>query len=257
MLRFLLVSYTTLTTTYERNFLKNKFSWTSIALFYILLRYLWKSSQLLSRKKVVQTSAGLTKAHAAESFPSDRLKPCHLINKWTRTARDSLDALVYTYHKIKLLEKLWKYINANHSSVRENAKGTSCATRHFLKCMDKHSLSTPLTFPLHRHCGLFEANTSGEFLKAFPERLYSLYFFQDINQKLLIKNNNKRHTYFLLFCFKQQNSKKVPSVPVSCLSEMYLFQGKKKKTEVPRVCPKGHFTEVTVQHTSDVAISTT
>lgn len=195
---FLLVSHTTLATRYERNFRKKKFSWTSISLFYIFLRYLWKTSRLPSRKKVLQISAGLTRAHAAESFPSDRLEPCHLINKWTRTARDSLDALVYAHHKIKLLEKLWKYINANHSSMRETVKGTSCAIRHFLKCMDKRCLSIPLTFPLHRHCGLFEANTSGEFLKAFPERPCSLYFFQDINQKLLIKNNNKRHIFFVV-----------------------------------------------------------
>lgn len=183
---------TTFITTYERNFLKKKISWTSITIFYMFLRYLWKSSQLLSRKKVFQTSAGLIKAHAAESFPSDMLKPCHLIREWTRTARDSSDALVYAHREIKLLEKLWKYINANHSSVRETVKGTSCAVRLFLKCMDKSSLSIPLAFPLRQHCSLFEANTSGEFLKAFPKRLRSLYIFQGINQKLLINNNKKR-----------------------------------------------------------------
>lgn len=196
---------TTFITTYERNFLKKKISWTSITIFYMFLRYLWKSSQLLSRKKVFQTSAGLIKAHAAESFPSDMLKPCHLIREWTRTARDSSDALVYAHREIKLLEKLWKYINANHSSVRETVKGTSCAVRLFLKCMDKSSLSIPLAFPLRQHCSLFEANTSGEFLKAFPKRLRSLYIFQGINQKLLINNNKKRQSCFL-FCFKQQNS---------------------------------------------------
>lgn len=231
------VKIITLTTTYERNFLKKKISWTSITVFYIFLRNLRKSSHLLSRKKVFQTSAGLIKAHAAESFLSDRLEPCHLIKEWTRTAWDSSDALVYAHREIKLLEKLWKYINANHSSVRETVKGTSCAVRLFLKCMDKSSFSIPLAFPLHQHCSLFEANTSGEFLKAFPKRLRSLYIFQGINQKLLINNNNKKRQSCFLFCFKQQNSKKVPSV--SCLSETYLFKGKKTQHKSPGCVQRG------------------
>ena len=135
------VKVITLRTTYERSFLEKKCSWTSITLFYTSFRYLWKSSQVLIRKKVFQTSAGLTKAHAAESFPSDRLEPCHLINEQTRTAQDSSD------HGIKLLEKLWKYINANHSSVRETVKGTSCATRDFLKCMVSVVFPFLLLFP--------------------------------------------------------------------------------------------------------------
>lgn len=254
MLCTIQVKITTLTTTYERDFLKKEFSWTSINLFYIFFRYLWKSSQVLSRK-VFQTSAGLTKALAAESFPSDKLEPCHLIKEWTRKAWDSSDTLVYAHHEIKLLEKLWKYINANHSSVRQTVKGNSCAMRHSLKCMDKRSLSIFLAFPVHWHCSLFEANTSGQFLKTFPRRLSSLYVFQGKNQKLLINNNDDKKTDMgFLFCFKQQNSKKATSVP--CLSETYLFKGK-KTPEVPRVCPKGHFTEVTAQHTSDVAILTT
>lgn len=75
------VKTTTLTITYERDILKKEFSWTSINLFYIFFRYLWKSSQVLSRKKTFRTSAGLIKALAAESFPSDRLQPCHLIKE--------------------------------------------------------------------------------------------------------------------------------------------------------------------------------
>lgn len=241
-----------ITTTSERNFLKKKFSWTSITLFYIFFRYLWKSSQRLSRKKVFQTSAGLIKAHTAESFPSDRLEPHHHINEWTRTARDSLDALVYAHHEIKLLEKLWKYINANHSSVRETVKGTSCAIRRFLKCMDKRSLSIPLAFPLHRHCSLFEANTSGGLLKAFPKRLRSLYVFQGINQKLLINNNKNGH----VFCFAL-NNKTLRKCLLFLVCLKRTSSREKDSADVPRVCQKGHFTEVTVQHASDVAISTT
>lgn len=48
-------------------------------------------------------------------------------------AQDALDTVLgYAHHETKLLKKLWKYINANHSSFRENLKGTSCATRHVL-----------------------------------------------------------------------------------------------------------------------------
>lgn len=72
-------------------------------------------------------------AHTAESFSSERLEPCHLIKEWTRMAQDALDTVLgYAHHETKLLKKLWKYINANHSSFRENLKGTSCATRHVL-----------------------------------------------------------------------------------------------------------------------------
>lgn len=233
---------------------KNKFSWTSITLFYIFFRYLWKSSQVLSRKKVFQTSAGLTKAHAAESFLSDTLEPCHLINKWTRMARDSLDALVYAHHETKLLEKLWKYINANHSSVRETVKGTSCATRHFLKCMDKCSLSIPLAFPLHRHCSLFKKNTSGGFLKAFPKKTVFFVCFPGHKSSVVDQQQQPKKRY--VFCFALNNKtlrKRVLFlVCLKCTSSR-----KKDSAEVPRVRPKGHFTEVTVQHTSDVAISTT
>lgn len=112
-------------------------------------------------------------AHTAESFPSERLEPCHLVKEWTRMAWDASDTVLgYAHHETKLLKKLWKYINANHSSFRETLKGTSCATCS--KCMDKCSLSILQAFPPHQHCSLFEGNTSGEFLKAFPKTLRPL-----------------------------------------------------------------------------------
>lgn len=162
-------------------------------------------------------------AHTAESFPSERLEPCHLIKGWTRMARDSLDTVLgYAHHETKLLRKFWKYINANHSSFRGALEGTSCTTRHVLYVWISVPFPFPMLFSPHQHCSLFEGNTSGEFLKVFPKTQRSLYVFQGINQKLLINNNKKPAMFFVLLW----TTKLSESTFCFLFVWKYLFKGK-------------------------------
>lgn len=167
-----------LRSTYERNFLKKKFSWTNITLLYISLRYFLKGSQLLSKKKVFQTSAGLMELTLLTPF---RVTDWSLITlltsgqKWQKWLW-FLRCLVLCPSWNRAAWKVMEIYKCQPFLSEGNWRENSCAVRHFLKRMDTRSFSIPLAFPFHQHCSLFETKNSGEFLEALPKRLGSLYF---------------------------------------------------------------------------------